>query len=286
MKYLKFKKEDLIKSPLNYTGGKFKLLPQILPLFPDKINKFIDLFCGGCNVGINSNAGEVHCNDNMKQLIDLYTEWQKHDIDYILEYINGKINEFQLSKTNKDGYLKFREYYNKYRNSLDLYILISHSFNNQIRFNKKGEFNLPFGDRFFSESLKNNLIDFFKVIKNIKFTNNSFEYLNIKILTHNDLVYLDPPYLITCASYNEIGGWNETHEIRLLKFLDDLNDQNVKFALSNVLESKGKSNDILKNWSKKYNVNYLQSNYDNCSYYKNERKENKNSTVEVLITNY
>jgi len=286
MKYLKFKKEDLIKSPLNYTGGKFKLLPQILPLFPDKINKFIDLFCGGCNVGINSNAGEVHCNDNMKQLIDLYTEWQKHDIDYILEYINGKINEFQLSKTNKDGYLKFRKYYNKYRNSLDLYILISHSFNNQIRFNKKGEFNLPFGDRFFSESLKNNLIDFFKVIKNIKFTNNSFEYLNIKILTHNDLVYLDPPYLITCASYNEIGGWNETHEMRLLKFLDDLNDQNVKFALSNVLESKGKSNDILKNWSKKYNVNYLQSNYDNCSYYKNERKENKNSTVEVLITNY
>ena len=27
-------KDEIIQSPLNYTGGKFKLLPQILPLFP------------------------------------------------------------------------------------------------------------------------------------------------------------------------------------------------------------------------------------------------------------
>ena len=36
--------DKLIKSPLNYEGGKFKLLPQILPLFPREIGKFIDLF--------------------------------------------------------------------------------------------------------------------------------------------------------------------------------------------------------------------------------------------------
>ena len=44
---MEFNKEELIKSPLNYTGGKFKLLPQILPLFPNDINRFIDLFGGG-----------------------------------------------------------------------------------------------------------------------------------------------------------------------------------------------------------------------------------------------
>lgn len=44
---MKFNKEELIKSPLNYTGGKFKLLPQILPLFPNEINTFVDLFGGG-----------------------------------------------------------------------------------------------------------------------------------------------------------------------------------------------------------------------------------------------
>ena len=31
---------ELIQSPLNYTGGKFKLLPQILPLFPENIDIF------------------------------------------------------------------------------------------------------------------------------------------------------------------------------------------------------------------------------------------------------
>ena len=43
----------MIASPLNYTGGKFKLLTQILPLFPNRINTFVDLFSGGCNVGLN-----------------------------------------------------------------------------------------------------------------------------------------------------------------------------------------------------------------------------------------
>ena len=38
---------EYIKSPLNYTGGKYKLLPQILPLFPNEIDTFIDLFGGG-----------------------------------------------------------------------------------------------------------------------------------------------------------------------------------------------------------------------------------------------
>ena len=40
---------EYIKSPLNYTGGKYKLLPQILPLFPNEIDTFIDLFGGGYN---------------------------------------------------------------------------------------------------------------------------------------------------------------------------------------------------------------------------------------------
>ena len=43
-------------------------------------------------------------------------------------------------------------------------------------------------------------------------------------------------------------------------------------------------NDILKEWSKKYNVNYLNSSYGNCSYH--TRDKSRNSTVEVLITNY
>ena len=42
-----------IKSPLNYVGGKFKILDDVLPLFPEKVNTCIDLFGGGFNVGVN-----------------------------------------------------------------------------------------------------------------------------------------------------------------------------------------------------------------------------------------
>ena len=53
-------------------------------------------------------------------------------------------------------------------------------------------------------------------------------------------VYADPPYLITCATYNEQGGWTEKDEYDLLAFLDNLSKNRIKFALSNVLSSKGK----------------------------------------------
>ena len=62
----------MIKSPLNYTGGKFKLLPQILPMFPKNIDNFYDLFCGGANVGANAVSKKVHCNDINEKVIHLF----------------------------------------------------------------------------------------------------------------------------------------------------------------------------------------------------------------------
>ena len=40
---MEYNKKQCVKSPLNYTGGKSKLLPQILPLFPDKLLLFHQL---------------------------------------------------------------------------------------------------------------------------------------------------------------------------------------------------------------------------------------------------
>jgi len=275
---IQYIKENLIKSSLNYTGGKFKLLEQILPLFPDKIDRFIDLFCGGCNVGINVQANKIICNDNMKPLIDIYKSFQKYTFDQIMKYINDTIHEFNLSRENKEKYLSFRKYYNYEKETLDLYLLTCYSFNNQIRFNSKGEFNMPFGLRQFSEVTKNNLKHFVERIKNFTFYDYDFEQVEI---LQNDFVYCDPPYLVTTATYNENGGWDETQERKLLNLLDELNKDKVPFALSNVFESKGMSNEILRTWSSQYNVHFLNANYDNCSFRKSDKK-----SVEVLITNY
>jgi hypothetical protein len=47
---------QFIKSPLNYIGGKYKILNQILPLLPVQVDNFVDLFAGSCNVAVNVDA--------------------------------------------------------------------------------------------------------------------------------------------------------------------------------------------------------------------------------------
>ena len=61
--------------------------------------------------------------------------------------------------------------------------------------------------------------------------------------------------------------------------------KNIKFALSNVLKTDGKKNQILEDWLLKndYNCNHLKYSYKNSNYHK---KENAEKTDEVLITNY
>lgn len=284
------KNNDYIKSPLNYTGGKYKLLPQIMPIITqcENIGTFVDLFTGGANVSVNIKFSKrVIANDFEEHIIDLYKCLQNNSIDSILEHIKRKIYEYDLSDTNADGYNKFREEYNKsfVKYSLDFFILICYSFNHQFRFNSNGEFNMPFGKNRsrFNANIEKNLINFHKGIQNMIFTCKNFKELKLDKLKSNDYVYCDPPYLITCATYNEKDGWNIDEEKALLEMLDGLNERGIRFGLSNVLFSKGKTNDILIDWSKKYNVHHLDYTYSNCNYH---TKDKESKPDEVIITNY
>ncbi len=281
-------KKELIKSPMNYVGGKYKLLPQILPLFPKDINTFVDLFCGGFNVGVNVEANKIIGNDLCKEIVEVYKGIQKEGLENSLNLIKNEIGKYNLSKTNEEGFKQIRNFYNEGNKEWYIfYAMLTHAFNYQIRFNKKGEYNMPFGRNksYFNPTLERNFIKFAKAIeeKNIIFTNHNFKDLKINLLNKNDFVYLDPPYLITCASYNEQGGWNEEEEYSLLSFCDNLNNNNIKFALSNVLEHKGLKNEILMKWANSYKIHYLNHNYNNCNY---QDKNKDSKTIEVLITNY
>jgi len=284
-----------IKSPLNYIGGKSKLLNQILPLFPKYIDNFIDLFAGGCNVGINVNANKIYCNDILSYLIEMYKSFQINDIDETIKHIESRISEFNLTLTNEDGYKQMRLYYNEKKNPLDLFVLVAFTFNHQIRFNNSHEFNNPFGRErsSFNATMKQNLEKFIIRIKetNIDFTNICFNNFDFSKFGTNDFVYCDPPYLITTGTYNDgkrgFKGWTEKEEKELLNLLDNLDSKNIKFALSNVLEHKRKSNNILKNWivkNPKYKINFIDNNYSNSNYQTIVR--DKFASIEVLITNY
>lgn len=287
--------EPIIKSPLNYIGGKYKLLEQLLPLFPNDIELFVDLFAGGCNVGINVNAEKVWFNDNLIFLIEMYKKFQDLELEEILEHINSRIKEYDLSLTNDTGYKNLRKLYNTKREPLDLFVLIAYSFNHQIRFNNSHEFNNPFGRKrsSYNANMKKNLINFISKLHSRKsiFTDNNFDEFDYKKLSSKDFVYCDPPYLITTGTYNDgkrgFTGWSEKEELKLLEILDALNKENIRFGLSNVIEHKGKENIILKKWLERnsvYKIHHLNQHYSNSNYHTKDR--NKNSTAEVLICNY
>ena len=284
-------KQEYIKSPLNYVGGKYKLLNQIIPKFSKNIDTFVDLFSGGCNVGINVNANTYVFNDINCRINEMFRFFATQSEDELVAEIKSRIDEFQLSKTNEDGYLKFREQYNSNPNPLDLYILVSYSYNYQFRFNNSMKFNNPFGRNRsqFSENMERNLRLFINKLRTMDaiFTDKCFTELDLLSLSKDDFVYLDPPYLITTGSYNDGNrgflNWGRSQEEQMYNLMEQLSSRGIKFALSNVLEHKGKTNEFLKSYieNNSVNVHYLDSNYNNSSY-----NSKKTGCVELLITNY
>lgn len=291
------KETKYIKSPLNYVGGKYKLLPQIMPLLPNDINTFVDLFGGGLTFGINVESKTIIYNDTSKQVVDILKNFNQNSSEYIHNRIIKTIESYELSRSdingyekygcnsnnglseyNKSKYFKLREDYNKNPDWIKFYTLITFSFSNQIRFNSKGEFNMPCGKRDYNTSLQEKLRLFVDTMhkKNIQFWNKDFRECNF---FQDDFIYADPPYYNSIATYNENGGWSEKDEEDLLNCLDNVNKHGGRFALSNNLKYE---NPLLNDWKEKYKTHYLNGDYSNCNY----QKKDKSKDIEVLITNY
>lgn len=280
--------DKYLKSPFNYIGNKYKLLPQILPLFPKKINVFFDMFCGGLDVAINVKTKKKIANDINHFVIEIMQLFQEESIDELLEKIDQIILENNLSKENKDSYYEFREKYNNNKDPLSLYVLVCYSFNYQFRFNSDLDYNNPAGTNrsSFNDNMRKRLVDFTNKIEDIQLLNKNFKDLDLSILGKNDFVYADPPYRASIGSYNDgkrgFEGWLLEDDLKLFEMLDSLDKRKIKFALSNVFKNNGSENKELTNWSKNYNVHYLENCYSNSNY---QRKKGE-ITTEVLITNY
>lgn len=206
---------------------------------------------------------------------------------YLCDSQNG------LGAYNREPYLRLRDYFNHlqrkdYRYYLTLYVLIVYSFNNQIRFNQDGWFNLPVGKRDFNNRMQDKLSSFIDRLHEMdcQFTHRDFRNFETAMLNESDFVYADPPYLITCATYNEQDGWNEDLEVALYDYLDNLHRHHIRFALSNVLSGKGKENTILHEWllnNPQYICHHLNYKYNNSNYHIIDRNA---ETDEVLVVNY
>ena len=269
-----------MNTPLNYTGNKSRLVNQFMTYFPNDVGVFVDLFCGGATVGLNVNAKKVIFIDNNINVINLLKHLSKYDLEIILFRLEILIAEYKLSYSAKFGYKKYRagiekgdnnglkEYnklayqklrsdYNAIENkssekALDmLYLLVMYTFNNDMRFNRSGEFNLPIGKTDLNKININKIKTYIDRVRKIDcdFICGDFRENKIKdILMKADFIYADPPYLIGDAVYNETSNWTEKTEQELIDLLDVLGQSNKKFALSNILNKVGRSNKPLSDW--------------------------------------
>lgn len=266
-------------NPFNWTGSKFRYLKNFLSALPKEDNlKVLDCFLGGGDlISKLPEDWTVKGVDVIRPLIGLHTAIQNREIT--VEKVLAEFEVRGMSKTNHEAYLKLRQEYNTQPTPEKLYLLMTNSFNNQMRFNNKGEFNMPFGkDRSsFNKSMQSKLANYQRALstRDVTFECKSYEDED---LNDYDLLLVDPPYLNTVATYNEQGGWDKSKDIKLL---EDLKKYNGKFIYFNQLVSKGVDNDHLIKWSKDYKVTTLSDTTENCNY---QRKGGL--TVEVMITNF
>lgn len=286
--------ENFTKSPFNYVGNKYRQLPQLVNLFPKEINNFIDLFTGGADVATNmtSRTTNVYANDINQFVIDIMKEFQSKPLDEILDFIDSKINIWNLTKTNKEAYFTFREAYNRgiCSTPLDLFVLTRFSYNNNLRFNDKKEMNQAFGERCFNPVMRKNTIAFYDKIQKVKLSCSSFLDFDLTPFGEQDFIYIDPPYLISDAYYNTgaknaAQKWTQDDDLKLFEYLNEATKKNIKFAMSNFINHRGKTNTKLVEWinDMKLNTYNVHSNYERCVA---NKVKNDNPTLEVLITSY
>ena len=297
---------DILRSPFFYVGDKYKLMPQLKKLFPEDIATYYEPFCGGGSSFLNTEAKKYIVNDIDFYVVNLHKYFKEKCSDEIglTNELYKIIEDYNLScsykghtapdelkkefvktyyaKYNKTAYLNLRKDFNNDKSDMrKLYLLLVYGFNHMLRFNSKGDFNLPVGNVDYNSNVAKAISGYLEFLRteDIIFCNKDYkDFLNSQNFNDKDFVFCDPPYLISQSEYNKI--WNEEKELELYNTLDELNSRGVKFGLTNLIRHKGKENTILIEWMKKYNCYDINSNY--ISFNDNTIKAN---SKEVYVTN-
>ena len=293
----------IVRNYLNYIGSKDRYLPQILSLLETGATKtggasLIDLCCGSAVVGLNAAKyfRRVKCIDACKELILIHKYVQdSKSSDELLANVDKVIKQFDLSKENKEGFLKLRNHYNNVVTCTGhilpvvLYGLIMHSFNYSLHINKKGEYNAPFGKNrsSFNSSIRKKLINWKEELDKrpgVEFICKDFKGI---LPTTKSVIFVDPPYSASLSKHPyRVGNisWKEEEDRKLFDLLDFLDESGHLFVFTNVTSNNGVTNLPLVNWIHEHNYKCtpINVNYNNCNY----QRKNNGSTVEVIISNF
>jgi len=271
--------------PFKTQGIKSKIVPVIKEnISIDDSSVWIEPFMGSGVVGLNVAPRKAVFADLNPHIISFYNGLKTKKITSVIVAEFLREQGALLSEKGEEYYYFIRERFNKEHNPLDFLFLNRSCFNGMIRFNKKNEYNVPYGHK--SNRFAKAYIT--KIVNQVKY----FEYM----ISENDwiflcqpfektiamsdansfMMYCDPPYIERHVDYYD--SWDETHELELKKCLVK---SKSKFMLSTWEGNQFRSNPYIKQiWGDCNKITYKHF------YHIGGRENNRNAITEALLTNY
>lgn len=201
-----------LKPPLKWAGGKRWLLPHLVALWrPHRNRRYVEPFCGGLAAPLGLRPDTALLNDINPHLINFYKHLQKG-----LEVTIGMKNEersFYRHRNRFNQLIKNGE--SSAAEAAQLFYYLNRTcFNGLCRFNRSGEFNVPFGTHK-AISYATDFSPFRRVFKKWTFTSRDIEGLEVE---PEDFIYADPPYDVEFTTYSA-GGFSWDDQVRAAEWL-------------------------------------------------------------------
>lgn len=181
--------------PLKWAGGKRWQLPHLRPLWHrHRQRRLVEPFCGGLAVTLGLKPARALLNDANPHLIAFY-QWLQRGLQIDVPMDNDEAlfyrHRERFNALIADGRGDTVEAAGLF------YYLNRTGFNGLCRFNRSGEFNVPFG-RYERIAYRRDFARYRDVLAGWKFTSTDIEAVP---LDRDDFVYADPPYDVEFTHY-------------------------------------------------------------------------------------
>lgn len=226
-----------MKPIIKYRGGKSKEIPQLIQYIPNFKGRYIEPFFGGGAMFFHLERKNAIINDINSKLINFYKGIQsdfhtvKAELAEIEEvYKANRAAYDELKKQHPDSrvldkneelYYTLRNMYNgliesKYSAATLYYFINKTAYSGMIRFNAKGEFNVPYGRyKNFNTALLTE--QHHQLLAETEIYNTDYKKI-FDIAKHDDFIFLDPPYDCVFSDYGNkeyINGFNDDNHRQL-----------------------------------------------------------------------
>jgi len=193
-----------VRPPLKWAGGKRWQLPHLRPHWePESHRRLVEPFCGGLAVTLGLLPKRALLNDVNPHLVNFYKQLKRGLVSKLPQ--ENKSTVFYAHREEFNRLLKADEGNTPEAAAL-FYYLNRTGYNGLCRFNRSGEFNVPFGG-YANTTYRRDFLEYRPVFANWKFMNVPFERVSLQ---PNDFVYADPPYDVEFRQYSKDGfGWDE-----------------------------------------------------------------------------